>query len=114
MLDGELDVLNVFEVLLKNGAHFEEFRIGLRHLFLELEHWLWSAHAGNNVFTLSIDEELTVEFIDTVGWITGESHTGTRVVARVTIDHGLHVNGGTPLSRNVVFAAINDRAVVHP
>ena len=113
-MDGELDVLNVFEVLLKSGAHFEEFRIGLRHLFLELEHWLWCANAGDDVFTLSVDEELTVEFIDAVGWVTGEGHAGTRVVARVTIDHGLHVNGCTPFSRDVVFAAINDRAVIHP
>jgi hypothetical protein len=34
--------------------------------------------------------------------------------AGVTKYHGLNVNGGTPLGRDIVFTAINNRAVVHP
>ena len=36
------------------------------------------------------------------------------VVAGVAVDHRLHVDGGSPFGGDVVFAAIDDRAVVHP
>ena len=34
--------------------------------------------------------------------------------AGVAEHHRLHVDGRSPFGRDVVFAAINDRAVVHP
>ena len=36
------------------------------------------------------------------------------LVADVAEDHRLHVDGGAPLGRDVVLAAVDDRAVVHP
>jgi len=71
-LDGELDVLNVLEVFLEDRADAEEFRVGLRHLLLELDHGLGRADAGDDVFTLRVDEELAVEFVGAVGGIAGE------------------------------------------
>ena len=114
LLDGELDILDVFEVFFQGGANFEQFGVRAGHLFLELQHWLRGAHAGDDVFTLSVDEELTVEFIHAVSRVAGEGNAGTGVVAGVAVDHGLDVDGGAPLGGDVVFAAVNDRAIVHP
>ena len=36
------------------------------------------------------------------------------VGAGVAIYHRLHIDGGAPLGGNIVFAAIDNRAVVHP
>ena len=114
LLDGELDVLDVFEVAFENAAHFEQLGVRAWHLLFEFEHWLWGADAGDDVFTLGVDEELAVEFVGAVGWVTGEGDAGAGVVTGVAIDHGLDVDGGAPLGGDVVFAAIDDSAVIHP
>ena len=101
-------------MLFQNGAHFHEFRERLWHRGLELADWLWRADTGDHVFALGVDEELTVEFVHSIRWVAGECHAGTGGFARVTVDHGLHVNGCAPCGGDVIFAAINDRAVVHP
>src|SRR5690606_20556070 len=72
------------------------------------------AHAGDDVLTLGVDQELTVELVDAVGWVAGEGDAGTGVVAGVAVDHRLNVDGGSPLGRDVVLAAVDGRAVVHP
>ena len=114
LLDGELHVLNVFEVFFQGGANFEQFGVRAGHLFLELQHGLRGAHAGDDVLTLSVDEELTVEFIHAVSRVAGEGDAGSGVIAGVAVDHRLDVDGGAPLGGDVVFAAVNDRAIVHP
>ena len=113
-LDGELDVLHVLEVLLEDLAHLQELVVALRHDVLELDHRLGGADAGDDVFALGVDEEFAVEFVHAVGGITGEGDAGTGLVAGVAEHHGLDVDGGAPLGGDVVLAAIDDRAVVHP
>ena len=110
-LHGELDVLHVLEMLFEDGADFHEFGKGLGHGGLELGDRLGGADTGDDVFALGIDEKFTVEFVHTIGGIPREGHAGTRGFARVAIDHGLDVDGGAPFGGDVVFAAINDRAL---
>ena len=93
---------------------FHEFGKGLGHGGLQLADGLRGADAGDDVFALGVDEELTIEFVDAVGGVAGEGDAGTGGIAGVAEDHGLHVDGGAPLGRDVILAAVNDRAVVHP
>ena len=88
--------------------------VRLRHLLLQLGDRLRRAHAGDDVFALRVDQELAVELLHAVGRVAGERHAGAGVVAGVAVDHRLHVDGGAPLGRDVVLAAVDDRAVVHP
>jgi hypothetical protein len=81
---------------------------------LELADGLWSAHAGDDILALGVDEELAIEFIRAVGRVAGECDTGSRGLTGVAEDHGLHIDGCAPSSGDIVFAAIDDRAVVHP
>ena len=93
---------------------FVQFRVGGGHLLLELRDGLGRADAGDDVFALGVDEEFAVELLRAVGRVAGEGDAGAGVVAGVAIDHRLHVDGGSPLGGDVVFAAIDDGAVVHP
>ena len=114
VLDGELEVLHVLEVLLERRADVVQFRVGGGHFLRELGDRFGGAHAGDDVFALGVDEEFAVELLLAVGRVAGERHAGAGVVAGVAVDHGLHVDGGAPLGGDVVFAAIDDGAVVHP
>ena len=76
-LHGELHVLHILVVLLEDGADFHEFGIRLRHGLLELADWLRCAHAGDDIFTLGVDEELAVEFVGAIGRVAGECHAGS-------------------------------------
>ncbi len=101
-------------MLFQNGAHFHQLGVSLRHFSLKLRDGLRSAHTGDDVLALRVDEKLAVKFVDAVGWIAGEGHAGAGIIAGVAIDHRLHVDSGAPLGGDVVFAAIDDRAVIHP
>ena len=83
-------------------------------MILQRRDRLRRAHAGHDVFALRIDQELAVKNLLAGRRIARESHTGARLVAGVAKDHRLDVDGGAPLGRDVVFPAVNDRAIVHP
>ncbi len=114
VLDGELEVLNVLEVFFEDAAHFFQFGIRFWKVFFELGDWFGCANAGYHVFALSVDEELAVELFFAVGWVAGEGDAGAGVIACVAKDHRLDVDCGAPFCGDVVFAAIDDCAVVHP
>ena len=113
-LDGELDVLHVLEVLFQDRADLHQLGEGLRHFLLETGHGLRSADPCNHVFALGVHEELAVELVLAVGGIAGEGHAGTGGRPRVSVDHRLHVDGRAPGGGDVVLAAVDNRAVVHP
>ena len=101
-------------MLFESCTNLQQFSEGLWHGLFELRNRLWSSHAGDHVFALCVDQELTVELIDTVRWVTSKRDAGTGIVASVPVNHRLHVNSSAPLSGNVVLAAINNRTVIHP
>src|SRR6516225_474198 len=71
-------------------------------------------HSGNNVFTLRIDQILTVEDFFAGSRITGESNSCGAGVAPVAEHHRLHVNSSAPLVGNSILASINYGAVIVP
>ena len=101
-------------MLLEGLADLHELGEALGHHGLELADRLRGADAGDDVFALGVDEEFAVELVHAVGGVTGEGDAGAGLVAGVAEHHGLDVDGGAPLGGDVVLAAIDDRAVVHP
>ena len=99
---------------LEGLADLEELGVGLGEVILQLDHGLGRAHTGDDVLALGVDEELTVEFVGAIGRVAGESDAGAGVVAGVAEDHGLDIDGGAPLGGDVVLAAVDHGAVVHP
>ena len=80
----------------------------------EFLHRLGRANAGHDVFPLGIHQEFAVENLFAGRRIARERDAGAGLLAGVAEDHCLHVDGGAPLGRDVVFAAIDDGPVVHP
>jgi hypothetical protein len=72
------------------------------------------ADAGDDVLALGVHQELAVEQFSPVAGVAGEGDAGAGVVAHVAEDHRLDVDRGAPLGRDVVLAAVDDRALVHP
>ncbi|MPN08145.1 hypothetical protein SDC9_155423 [bioreactor metagenome] len=75
---------------------------------------LGGADAGNDVFTLGVDEVFAEQPLFACGGVAREGDAGAAVVAHVTENHGLHVDGGAPVSGDVVQAAVHDGARVVP
>ena len=125
-LDGELDVLHVAIVSLERIEDRGELGIDLGHRLFHrqrlrprrlargLGQILRRADAGDDVLALRVDQEFAVIGALAGGRIAGEGHTRRRGVAHVAEDHRLDVDCGAPVSRNVVEAAIDLRALRLP
>ena len=114
ILDGELHVLHVAVVRLHLLHGVDEVVVGLRKHFLHLGEGTRGADTSNDVLTLSINEELTVELLLTGGRVTGEADTGSGRVATVTEDHLHDVDGGTQVVGNLVGFAVDEGTRVEP
>ncbi len=114
LLDRELDVLHVLVVLLELVLDFHQFLIDgvvpLAHLF----GWRWSADTSHNVFTLSVDQELTKELILAGVRVAGERDASSGVVAHVAVNHRLAVDCGAEQATDAFDLAVLDRFVGHP
>ncbi len=137
VLDGEFHILHVAVVIFEAVSDGEEFLSADGHGFFERGIFrgafflgdalkgspaarafdgdlLGSANTGHNVLTLCVDEVFTVEDVFAGGSVARESHAGGRVLAHVAVYHGLHVYSGAPFFGNLVHAAVDDGAFVHP
>src|SRR5262249_19924743 len=114
VLNSELEILDISEMTLKRASNLFELGVNLWHVILELSNRLRRPHAGDDVFALRIDQEFTVEDFLAARGVARESHAGSGLVAGVAEHHRLDVHRGSPVGRDVVFAAIDDCAVVHP
>ncbi len=72
------------------------------------------ADSRNNVFTLRIDQEFAEELLGSGRRVAGKCNAGSAIVAHVAEYHRLYVDGGSPVARDVVHAAIENGAVVVP
>ena len=114
VLDGELEVLHILEMRFEDLPDAFELRERLGQMFLEIRDRFGRAHSGDNVFALRVDEEFPVKNFFAGRRVARESDPGTGVRSGIAEHHGLHVHGRAPFLRDIVFPAINDRAVVHP
>ncbi len=113
-LDGEFDVLHIAVVLLQLEAHLVELLVDRGHLGGEFLDLLGGADAGHHILALGVGEVLAVENVFAGGGVAGEGDAGAAVVTHVAEHHRADVGGCAPLVGDVVLAAVNDRAVVHP
>ena len=113
-LDGELKVLHVLEVAFKGAPDVLELAVNLGECDLDLGDGFRGADPGDDVLALRIQEELPVEDLFARGGVAGEGDARTAVVAGVSEDHGLHVDGRAPFVRDVIFPAVDDGPLVVP
>ena len=101
-------------MLLHAGGDIAELLVDRGHDLFELGDLLGSAHAGDDIFALGVEQELAVELLGAGGGIAGESDAGAGGVSHVAEDHGLDVDGGAEHVIDVVHAAIVLGAVILP
>ena len=107
VLNGELHILHIAEVVLQTGSDLDKLIVHLRHLILQVADGRRSAHAGNNVLALCIDQVLAHQLLSAGGGVTGESNAGAGTVAGVTKGHLLHVDSGAPLVGDLVHLTVD-------
>ena len=114
VLDGELHILHVAVVVLELGADVGELLVGLGHDLGQLVDGLRGADAGDDVFALGVHQEFAEQLLFAGGGVARERDARAGGIAGVAEDHGLDVDGGTPVGGDVVHAAVVDRAGIVP
>ena len=126
LFDRELDVLHVAIVGLELADDPDEFGEHRRHRLLHrqgrLAHLLAArpgqglgrTDAGDDVLALGVDQEFAVQPGLAGRRIAGEGHAGGRGLAHIAEHHRLDVDGGAPALGDVMHAAIEFGAFVHP
>ena len=116
LFDGELEVLDVAELLLQRRPDLLQLLVGAGEhgLMGHLGHGLRRPHASHHVLPLGVDEILAVENVLAGGRVTGEGDARGAVVPHVAEHHALDVDRRAPLVGDLVLAAIDDRPLVHP
>ena len=113
-LDGELHVLHVAVVLLQPLRDLGEVAVHLRQGLLQSRDRLGGADPGDDVLSLGVKQVLTKDATLPGRRVAGERHPGARVLPHVAEDHGLNVDGGAEIVRDVVVLAVGDRATAVP
>ncbi len=114
LFDREFEVLDVAVVHLQALGVGFEFFVDIGHLLLERRDRLRRPDAGDDVLALGVRQVVAVQdFLAGVG-VAGERDAGAGVVPHVAEDHGLDVDGGPQVVRDLVEVAVVDGALVVP
>ena len=114
LLDGELEVLHIAVVLLQPlGVRFKLF-VDIRKLLLQGCDRLWGADPCDHVLALGVRQVIAVEdFLAGVG-VAREGDAGAGIVAHVAEDHGLDVDGGAQVVRDLIEVTVVRGPLVVP
>ena len=113
-LDSELHVLHIPVVVFQSLDDVDELGIHLGVGVLEVGDGGRSAHAGDDIFALSVHEVLAEETLLARCGVSGERNARTGGVAHVAEHHHLDIDGGAPVAGDVVHTTVVNRTVVVP
>ena len=114
-LDSELDVLSLAVVVFEDVRYFHQPVPRRGNLVSQARHLGGRARAGDDIFTLRVEQVLTVEFLLTGGRVAREGHArAADAVGDVAVDHHLHVGSGAPRVRVAVVIAVVHRTLAIP
>ena len=88
--------------------------MGLGQFLGELGQRPGRADAGNDVLALRVEQEIAAGLGRSGELVAGERDARRRAGAEVAEDHLLDVDGRAPVVRDVVDAAVGDRALAQP
>ena len=95
-------------------GNIHEFLITLRHIFFQFGDWLRCTHTCHHVLALGIDQILTVNTFCSCRGVSGKRNTSTGGISHVAEYHGLYVYSCSPVSRDIIHTAVNNRTGVVP
>ena len=114
VLNGELHILHVAVMILKNCADFLELLECLRETDFHLGNLHRGTDTGHDVLALCVGQEFAEQALLAVCRVSRESDARSAVIAHIAECHGLNVDGSSPGIRDVVVAAVNIRTRVVP
>ncbi len=114
VLDGELDVAQVFVVRLELAHDAEQLVVGGLVDRLEVGERHGVADAGDDVFALRVLEVVAVDALVARAWVAGEADAGARVGADVAEHHRDDVDRGAEVGRNALLATVKAGSIAVP
>ena len=114
LFHGELHILHVVIVVLKDLAHFLELLVDVGEHFRHLCDRHGRAHARDDVLALCVGQEFAHQALLARCRVAREGNARAAVVAHVAERHHLHVDRGTPAVGNVVIHTVDVRTGVVP
>ena len=114
LLKGKFHVLHIFKVNLKRICDMYKFFIRFRIYLFKLIDCLGRSYAGNNVFALSVHEELAEQLLFAGSRVACKRNACSGIVAHIAEYHHLNVYSRTPVVRDIVHLSVNDGPWVVP
>ena len=113
-LDGEFHILHVAVMVFQTVGNVHKLCITLRQILCQLGDRLRSTDAGYNVFALGINQVLAKNTLFAGGRVTGKCHAGTGGITHVAEYHGLDIDCGTPVTRDIIHTTVYNGTWVIP
>ncbi len=113
-LDGEFEILHVAVVPLELIGDIDELSVDAGREIFEVGDLLRRTDPGDDVFALRVAQILAEQLVLAGVRIARECDAGSRIVAHVPENHRDDANRRSPIVRNLVEAAIIDRALRVP
>src|SRR6056297_11721 len=113
-LNGKLNILHISIMLFQFFGIAQQLFKRFRHNVFQLINILRSPNTCYHIFALSINQKLSVEFVFSVGWISGETNTGRTVITHVTENHRLYVYSRSQQTFYLIYFAILYGSVTIP
>ncbi len=95
-------------------GNLHELFKALRQILLQFGNRLGCTDTCYHIFTLCIDQVLSINPLRAGGRIPCKSNTGARSIAHITEYHGLHIDCRAPVTRDIVHSAVYDRSLIVP
>ena len=113
-LDGVFHVLHIAVMRFQLVGGIHELLVHFGHLVSQVADGRGGADAGDHVFALRVEKVLAVQLLFAGGGVAGKGHAGAGGLTHVAEHHALDVDGGAPVTGDVVHAAIVDGAGIVP
>ena len=113
-LHRELEILHVAIMFFQIARDLAKLAVDLGHGLFKFGNGLRRADTGHHVLALRVHQELAVKSFFAGRRVAGEAHARGRGVAQVAEHHGLDIDRGAEIVRNLVHAAIRNGALSIP
>ena len=114
VLDRKLHILHIAVMCFQFHGNFHELLVALRQILLQLCDRLWCTDTCHNVLALCIDQVFAINTLCAGRRVSCEGYACTACLTHVTEYHCLHVNGCSPVARNIIHSSVNDSTLIIP
>ena len=101
-------ILNIFIAFFKFFGNINILFVQFRHFVFKFSNRFWSSDTGNNIFTLSICQILSIELVFTGRRISCKRYACCAIITHISKYHCLNIYGSSVIVVNFVVFSICD------